>query len=154
METPAIAAVTAAGLAHRVVTYGRVRDLDEAAAKRGIAVDRIIKTLVIRRGDDDYLFVLVPGDRVIDWPRLRAHLGVTRVSLADADDALAVTGYPRGAITPFGSRTRLPVIADEGIGAMGEVSVGGGAHGVAIHLEGAILVEHLEAQTVRVTRPR
>jgi Cys-tRNA(Pro) deacylase len=154
METPAIAAVTAAGLAHRVVAYGPVSNIDEAAEKRGIGVDRIIKTLVVRRGDDDYLFVLVPGDRVIDWPRLRSHLGVARLSLAEADAALAVTGYPRGAITPFGSRRRLPVVADEGIEAIGEVSVGGGAHGIAIHLDGAVLVENLEAETARVTRPR
>ena len=69
--------------------------------------------MVVRRGDDDYLLVLVPGDRVISWPKMRALLGVNRLSMPDADEARAVTGFERGTITPFGTSTRLPVIADE-----------------------------------------
>ena len=40
---------------------------------------------------------------LISWPKLRGHLGVKRLSLPDADEALAVTGYVRYTITPFGS---------------------------------------------------
>ena len=49
------------------------------------------------------MFVLVPGDRVIAWPKLRALLGVTRLSMPDADAAKAATGYERGTITPDGA---------------------------------------------------
>ena len=41
----------------------------------------MVKTIVVRRGEGDYLFVLVPGDRVISWPKLRALLGVSRLSM-------------------------------------------------------------------------
>ncbi len=67
---------------------------------------------MIRRAADDYVFVLVPGGRQIDWPKLRAHLGVKRLSLPDADEARAATGYERGTITPFGASHAWPVIAD------------------------------------------
>jgi Cys-tRNA(Pro)/Cys-tRNA(Cys) deacylase len=77
-----------------------------------VPVERLLKTLVVRRGDDDYLFVLVPGPRQLDWPKLRAHLGVSRLSLPDADVAREVTGYERGTITPFGARHAWPVLAD------------------------------------------
>ena len=56
--------------------------------------------------------MLVPGDREISWPKLRAHLGVSRLSMPDAATALEVTGYERGTITPFGSSTAWPVVAD------------------------------------------
>ena len=56
--------------------------------------------------------MLVPGDREISWPKLRAHLGLNRVSMPDAATALEVTGYERGTITPFGSSTAWPVVAD------------------------------------------
>ena len=59
--------------------------------------------MVVRRGAGDHLFVLVPGDREISWPKLRALLGVNRISMPDADAAREVTGYERGTITPFGS---------------------------------------------------
>ncbi len=72
----------------------------------------VVKTLVVRVTDDDYRFVLVPGDREIAWPKLRALLGVNRLSMPSADIALAVTGYVRGTITPLGSTHAWPVVAD------------------------------------------
>ena len=94
------------GLAHRVIRHGSVRSLAEAAVARGVEPADVVKTMVVRRGEGDYVFVLVPGDRVISWPKLRALLGVNRLSMPDADEALAVTGFPRGTITPFGARPR------------------------------------------------
>ena len=108
-QNPALLALEAAGIAHAVTRHGPVTSLAEAAAARGVQPGDIIKTLVVRRADDDFLFVLVPGDREISWPKLRALLGVNRISMPDADTALAVTGYERGTITPFGSTRAWPV---------------------------------------------
>src|SRR5918996_1538520 len=110
--TAALDAVVATGISHRVIRHGPVHSLAEAASARGVAVPDVVKTLVVRRGDDDFLFVLVPGDRVISWPKLRALLGVSRLSMPSAADAFAATGYERGTITPFGATTAWPVIAD------------------------------------------
>ena len=107
---------------------------------------------MIRRGADDYVFVLVPGGRQIDWPKLRAHLGVSRLSLPDAEEAKAATGYERGAITPFGSSNAWPVIADASIPAWDRIAIGGGGHGVNLHLSARDLVERLGADVVDVTR--
>lgn len=70
--------------------------------------------------------------------------------MPSADDALAVTGYARGTITPFGSLTPLPVIADATVPA-GPVSIGGGDHGVAFTVESADLVRVLEVDVADVT---
>ncbi|HMQ66026.1 MAG TPA: YbaK/EbsC family protein [Arachnia sp.] len=130
-ETRALAALQELGINHLVTRHGPVRSLEEAAAARGIAPKDLVKTIVVRRGDDDYVFVLVPGDREFSWPKLRTLLGVSRLSMPDAATAKAVTGYERGTITPFGATTAWPVIADEAI--VGRtVSMGGGAHGVGV----------------------
>lgn len=150
--TPALAALAASGLEHRVTRHGRVGSLAEAAAVRGVEVGDILKTLVVRRGAGDHLFVLVPGDRQISWPKLRALLGVNRLSLPPAEEAREVTGYERGTITPFGSRTLLPVIADATIAGR-SVSIGGGAHGVAVTVDADALVAALGAIVADVTDP-
>ncbi|PMR62419.1 hypothetical protein C1A38_04095 [Verrucosispora sp. ts21] len=152
MSTPALDALAAAGLRHQVVEHGPVRSLDEAAAALGAAVPDVVKTLVVRRGDDDYLFVLVPGDRVISWSRLRALLGVNRLSLPDADTARAVTGYERGAITPFGATTRWPVVADERIRGR-TITLGTGRHGTAVLVEADAAVAALAATLADITDP-
>jgi Cys-tRNA(Pro)/Cys-tRNA(Cys) deacylase len=91
-----------------VIRNGRVRSLAEAAAARGVTTADVVKTLVVRRGDDDFLVVLVPGDRAISWPKLQANLGVNRLSMPDAEVAKQATGYERGTITPFGSARLWP----------------------------------------------
>lgn len=153
-DTPAIDAVRAGGIVHKVVVTDRARSVEEAAEKQGVPVPNLLKTLVSRRGADDYVFVLVPGDSVIDWPRLRAHLGVNRMTMPDADEAREATGYERGTITPFGSRRAWPVIADERIADLGMVSFGAGAHGVALHIEARSALDHLEADLAPITKPK
>ena len=150
-DNPAPGAVAGSGLAHEIVEYGRVNSVEEAAVARGVALDRVIKTIVVRRGEGDLLMVLVPGDRVIDWAKLRKVCGVSRMSLAPAEEALAATGYAPGTITPFGSLTALPVVADASMS--GLASIGGGVHGVAINLDAAELIGFLGAEVADVTKP-
>lgn len=152
-DTPALKALAAAGLEYRVVRTERARSAEESAGMQGVPLGALLRTLVVRRGEGDYLFVLVPGGRKFDWPKLRELLGVRRMTMPDAEEARQVTGYERGAITPFGSLTALPVILDSA--ALGEpvVAIGGGAHGVNVHLSPHLLAEHLAAQVAEVSVP-
>jgi Cys-tRNA(Pro)/Cys-tRNA(Cys) deacylase len=152
-STPAVDAVAASGVEHRVVRTGPAESAEQAAELQGIPVEALLRTIVVRRGEDDYLFVLVPAGRRFDWPKLRGHLGVTRLSLPDADEAQRVTGYVRYTITPFGATRAWPVIADASILDAALVSIGGGVRGVNIHLAPADLVSSLRASVVDVTTP-
>jgi Cys-tRNA(Pro)/Cys-tRNA(Cys) deacylase len=157
MSSPAptvLAALDELGLEHRVIVHtAPVRSLEEAAAARGVDVVDVVKTLVVRRGEDDYLFVLVPGGRQISWPKLRALLGVSRMSMPPADEALAATGYARGTITPLGSVRPWPVVADEVVATRGEITLGSGAHDVAIGVDARALIAALGAQVADVSEP-
>jgi Cys-tRNA(Pro)/Cys-tRNA(Cys) deacylase len=152
-DTPALQALRDAGIGHDVVRTAPARSAEESAELQGIPLGALLRTIVVRRADDDYVFVLVPGGRRFDWPRLRATLGVTRLSLPDAEEARSVTGYARGAITPYGATTVWPVIADGSMLAHDRVAIGGGAHGVNVHLAPADLVASLGAVVADVTQP-
>lgn len=152
-DTPALRAVAAAGIPHRVVRT-EVPDGPEASARlQGIELRALLRTIVVRRGEGDYVFVLVPGGRRFDWAKLRALLGVSRLSLPDQDEARGVTGYERGAITPFGASHAWPVIADASITSLERVAIGGGRRGVNLHLTPADLVAATSAAVVDVTSP-
>jgi Cys-tRNA(Pro)/Cys-tRNA(Cys) deacylase len=150
-DTPALAAARELGLEHRVVRTRMANSAEEAAELQGIPLGALLRTIVVRRGEDDYLFVLVPAGRRFDWPKLRAHLGVSRLSLPDADEAQRVTGYVRYTITPFGSTRPWPVIADASLLAQPVVAIGGGARGVNLHLAPNELVTALGAEVVDVS---
>jgi Cys-tRNA(Pro)/Cys-tRNA(Cys) deacylase len=150
MPSSALAALDASGITYRVIRHGPVRSLAEAARARGVEPADVVKTMVVRRGEGDYVFVLVPGDRAISWPKLRSLLGVNRLSMPDATIAREVTGYERGTITPLGSTTAWPVISDERV--LGrEITLGAGEHGVAVAVHAADVLAVLSATVADVT---
>jgi len=151
-DTPALQALRASGLQHEVLRHGPVRSLVEEADARGVEPADVVKTLVVRRGDDDHLFVLVPGLRTISWPRLRALLGVSRLSMPDAEAAKAATGYKRGTITPFGSTRPWPVVADERVRGR-RITLGAGAHGLAVALDADAALAALSATVADISDP-
>ncbi len=140
------------GVPHSVVRFPPPRTVVESAAAQGLDIAQVTKAIIVRRGEDDYVFVLVPGDRVIDWKKLRRVLGVRRLSLPERDEAEDATGYVPGTITPFDARHRWPVIADERLADQELVAIGAGERGVTIHLSGADLVRVLDAEVADVTR--
>ena len=153
IRTPAIEALEAAGIPFRVVRTDIARSAEESAAFQGIPVGSLLRSILVRRAQDDFLFVLVPGGRRFNWPKLRQLLGTNRLTLPTEEEAKAETGYVRGAITPFGARRRWPVIADASIEGLELVAIGGGARGVNVHLAPADLVRATNAQVVDITVP-
>ncbi len=147
-----IADAAARGLEIELREGLRARSLEEAATLLGIAPADIVKSLVVKRADGTYLFALIPGDRQIAWPKLRAVVGVNRLQLPDADQALATTGYERGTITPLGATTAWPVYADTGIRGH-RVSLGAGEHGASLFVDGDALLAALEATVADISEP-
>lgn len=148
----ALRALEASGPSYELKRHGRVGSLAEAAALRGIEPRDLVKTIVVRRGKGDYLFVLVPGDREFSWPKLRGVLGVSRLSMPSAAKALDVTGYERGTITPFGATHAWPVIADAAIAGR-QISMGAGAHAAGVLLDADAALAALHARLADVSDP-
>ena len=142
------------GVDYRLVDYEPGRDIETAAERRGIAIERILKTMVVRVGEGRYVLVMVPGDRLIDWKALRSLLGERRLSLADADEAYVATGYRRGTITPLGAAGDWPLVIEATVEGTGEVSIGSGTDGVAIHLDVDDLIAMTDAKVAPVSKAR
>jgi Cys-tRNA(Pro)/Cys-tRNA(Cys) deacylase len=123
--------------------------LEEAAELLGLPASSVIKTLVVKRHDGEFLFALVPGDRQISWAKLRAVVGVNRLQLPHASVALEATGYERGTIVPLGSTTAWPVFADSRV--TGRIALGAGEHGVSALVDSAQLIAGLDATVDDIT---
>lgn len=125
--------------------------LEEAARLLGLAASDIVKTLVVKRSDDTYLFALIPGDRAISWPKLRAVVGVNKLRLPEPELALAATGFERGTITPIGSTTDWPVYADESITGR-RIAMGAGAHGFSLFVDADDLIRAYGATVADISQ--
>ncbi|MGV9194225.1 aminoacyl-tRNA deacylase [Microbacterium sp. MC2] len=128
------------------------RSLPEAAALLGIEPADIVKTLVVKRSDDTYLFALIPGDRAISWPKLRAVVGVNKLRLPEPELALAATGFERGTIVPVGSTTEWPVYADASIVGR-RIALGAGARGYSMFVDADALIAAYTATVADISQP-
>ncbi|MDN5727051.1 MAG: YbaK/EbsC family protein [Propionibacteriales bacterium] len=125
LETIA-AAAAARRLPVDLVERGPASSLEEAAMQLGISPHSLVKSMLVR-GKDGYLFALVPGDRQIAWPKLRAVVGVNKLVLPSAEEAYEACGYERGTVTPIGATGDWPVYVDERV--LGErIALGSGTH--------------------------
>ncbi|MGN6444776.1 aminoacyl-tRNA deacylase [Amnibacterium sp.] len=137
------------GIQVELVERPAADSLEGAAALLGLDPSSIVKSLVVARSDGSFLFALVPGDRQIAWAKLRAVVGVNKLRLPSAEEALAATDYERGTITPLGSSTAWPVFADERIS--GRIAMGAGAHGFSAFVDAAALVTALDATVADIS---
>ncbi|WP_052357593.1 aminoacyl-tRNA deacylase [Leifsonia aquatica] len=151
-RTRAEADAASRGVPIEIVERPAAGSLEEAAALLGVAPGDIVKTLVVKRSDDTFVFALVPGGRKISWPKLRGLLQVNKLQLPDASVALAATGYERGTITPFGSTTAWPVVADATITGR-RVALGAGEHGYSLFADADDIIRAYAATVADITDP-
>lgn len=142
----------ARGLDIEIVPRPATGSLAETAALLGLAPQNIVKSLVVKRSDGSFLFVLVPGGRAISWPKLRAVVGVNKLQMPSAEVALAATGYERGTITPLGSTTNWPLYVDERIRG-GRVAMGAGEHGHSMFVQADGLIAAFAATVADISTP-
>jgi len=135
---------------HRVFTHpGPVTSLEQAARERGQHPEQVVRSILFRISEDEYLMALVAGPAQISWKALRAYLGQSRLTMASEDEVLAVTGYPIGAVSPFGTLRKLRVLVAPGVLAEEEISIGSGVRGTTVILKSADLHQALgEVETV------
>lgn len=147
-EAPGVIAARALGIDIRIIHPGHVTSVAQAAAACGVGVDDVVKTLVIRRAEDDFLLAMIPGSRSLSWKKVRAVVGVNRISLPDADTAKQVTGYERGTITPLG--LDLPVLADERI--VGRtITLGTGQRGTVVAIPADAVIDAYGASVADIS---
>ena len=126
-ETPVTRALDAMGIPYRFFIHpGSLNSLEQAAEERGQRPEQIIRSIVFRLADAEYIMVLVSGPRQISWPDLRHYLGVSRITMAKKEEVLQRTGYPTGAVSPFGLPQPMRILADESIFEEDEISIGSG----------------------------
>jgi prolyl-tRNA editing enzyme YbaK/EbsC (Cys-tRNA(Pro) deacylase) len=135
-STPAGRALDALSIPYRLFRHSKPPDsLEQAATQRGQLPDQVIRSILFRLGKNDFVLVLAAGPTQLSWPKLRARLGVSRLSLASETEVLKVSGAAIGAVGPLGLPVPVPLLADEGVFLPEEVSIGSGVRGAAVILK-------------------
>jgi Cys-tRNA(Pro) deacylase len=130
----------------------RKKGADAASEALGIPISATLKSLVVKTADNDFIFLLIPGDRSVSMKSLARILGVKSAEMASQRDTERLTGYQVGGISPFGSRTPLPVYVDLGVADHEKVYINGGRRGLLLCVEPDDLIRAVEAELIDVSR--
>ncbi len=143
--TPAIQFLQEKGIPHRVFKHtGSIHSLEQAAEERGEQPEQVVRSIVFRLSEDNFVMVLVAGPGQIPWKALRRLLGESRMTMANEEELLTVTGYRPGTVTPFGLPQPMRILIDQQVLSQSEVSLGSGKHSVAIIMNPADIHSALE----------
>jgi Cys-tRNA(Pro) deacylase len=121
-----------------------------AAASLGVDEHRVIKTLVMATDDRRTVVVLMHGDREVSTKQLARAIGAKRVEPCDPSTVTRVTGYMVGGVSPFGTRTKLPIYAERTIFDLPALFINGGKRGFLLEITPAQLTTALAPEHVDV----
>ncbi|MGL4608351.1 MAG: YbaK/EbsC family protein [Trueperaceae bacterium] len=126
----------------------------DAAKALGVEPAQIIKSLVFLIEDKAHL-VVAAGEARISYKKLAEHLGLSRrkVKMASPEGALALSGFPVGAMPPFGHEQPLPTFVDAD-SIRGDYAVyygGGGTKDALLELTLTTLLEVTQATVLSLT---
>jgi Cys-tRNA(Pro)/Cys-tRNA(Cys) deacylase len=143
-STPVTQALDASGIPYRFFRHsGAVHSVEQAAQERGQLPDQVVRSILFRTSHEHYLMVLAAGPHQISWPALRSYLSQSRLTLARPDEVLAVTGYPIGAVSPFGLPTPMRILMDGHVLDHAEISIGSGVRNTTVILQAQDLIKAL-----------
>jgi Cys-tRNA(Pro)/Cys-tRNA(Cys) deacylase len=134
-------------------------DLDDlsapaVAAKIGLPIEQVFKTLLLSVGNRDYIFAIIPGGDELDFKKVARAADVRSAEMAPLKDVQPLTGYIRGGVTVLGAKKPYPAFADETIELHDIISVSSGQRGLQIILAPSDYLRATEALTAPLTRER
>ncbi|WP_336080894.1 Cys-tRNA(Pro) deacylase [Nocardia sp. SSK8] len=158
-STPAIKALTSAGIAHRVHSYAHdpraasygEEAVDALGTALGVRPEQIFKTLVIELSTGALAVAVLPVPAKLALKAAAAALGAPKAAMADKTKAERTTGYVLGGVSPLGQRKTLPTVLDESALGWDRVLCSAGRRGLEIELAPADLVRASGAVTAAIT---
>ena len=90
------------------------RTAKDAAASLKCEVGAIVKSLLFRT-NDNFLICLIAGDRRCSLNKLKKILEKKDVSMANAEEVKANTGFSIGGVAPVAHTTKLNILVDKSL---------------------------------------
>ena len=156
-KTNAARLLDAAGISFELRAYDV--DLDDlaaesVAAKVGMSVAQVFKTLVCRGDRTGVMLAVVPGDSHVDLKALAKATGDRKVETVALKDVQPLTGYVRGGVTAIGGKKPYPVVADASIEGFDAISVSAGVRGLQIVLAPVDYLRVVHARLATIATPK
>ena len=157
MKTNATRILDSLGIAYELREYEVDPDdlsAESVAAKIGLPVEQVFKTLVVRGDRGGVYLAVIPGNKELDGKALARLTGDRKVELAPLKEVQQLTGYIRGGVTALGGKRDYPVYADETIDLFDVVSISAGVRGTQVLLGPADYLRAVNGKVGAISRDK
>lgn len=137
MKTNAIRALDKLAIRYEVREYEvDPEDLtaETVAAKVGMPLEQVFKTLVARGDRNGVCLAVIPGSSLLDLKALAQATGDRKCDTVPLAEVQGLTGYIRGGVTALACKKDYPVWVDETAQLFEVISISGGQRGLQILL--------------------
>ncbi|MBN2859304.1 MAG: Cys-tRNA(Pro) deacylase [Sphaerochaetaceae bacterium] len=136
-KTNAVRALEQAHIPYTVSTY-EVDETDlsapSVAAKAGLDIERVFKTLILRGSSGTVFVCVIPGGYTLDLKKAAAVAGEKKVQMIGVREIFPLTGYIRGGCSPVGMKRNYATFIDESCQLYDSIYVSAGVRGVQVAL--------------------
>ena len=122
------------GIDYQYLSHQPVYTSEEAAKIRDTSLEQSAKALVMQ-ADEEFILVVVRGDRRVNIDKLREQLNAKRLAMASKDSVKAKTGIEVGGIPPFGSKMGMSTYFDQDLQQLKEIAFNAGRHDRSVVME-------------------
>lgn len=120
------------------------------AQELGVDEHLVIKTLLMETDQEKTFIILMHGDREVSQKDLARQLQTKHITPCSKEKAERLTGYQTGGISPFGTRTSLPIYIEASIVTLDTVYINGGRHGLLVSISPQEICRILKPTEVNV----
>ena len=100
---------------HRFIEKSETVHTADAAEVSGVPLERLTKNLVSKTDEDEYVMIIVPGDRRVDLKTVAKLLEVKKVRLMPFEKAEEISGYPPGGTPSIGHKIKMKTVMERSL---------------------------------------
>jgi len=151
MKTSVICHLESTGIEYKIKRHFRdVYTCEDAARERGVKIEQIVKTMIVKKPDGELIAVLIPGNKRLNTKKLAKILGCKKVQIAPKEEVEKATGYKIGAITPIGFKREMKIYMDKDVLKEEIVDISSGKPDAGIELKSGDLVKVTKAEIINI----
>ena len=107
----------------------------DAAKVAGVPLQKLTKNLISLTDSEEYILLIVAGNKKVDLKTAAKLAGVKKVSLVPFEGAENISGYPPGGTPSIGHKTKMRGVMDESLLENETIYCGGGSKGRLLELK-------------------
>jgi len=127
---------------------------ETVAAKIGLPLEEVFKTLVARGDRNGICMAVIPGDAELDLKALAAASENRKIQLVPVKELQGLTGYIRGGVTALAAKKDYPVYVDETVELYDKISISAGIRGMQILLAPEDYLKATKATLAALAKPK